>query len=153
MEYRLQIFTALFVMSMIYALWKGGSPERVAAAVLITGSLATILFQSSPSQRFNDFEFGIFVADLLVFAGFVLLSLNAERYWPIWMCALQAIQTISHLADAFLVITDPLVYQILTALWVYPMLLLLVTATWRHQQRIRLHGKDNCWSSFSASYP
>jgi hypothetical protein len=92
-------------------------------------------------------EFGVFLVDVAALAAFVILALRADRYWPLWIAGLQIIGTAGHAVK----LMDPGVirtaYAFILAFWSYPMLLLIVLGTWRHQQRLAKFGADRSWSS------
>ena len=62
---------------------------------------------------------------MVCLAAFLILALRAERYWPLWVAALQVIGT----AGYFVKLADPDVirraYAFALAFWSYPMLLLI----------------------------
>ena len=135
-----------------YALVRGGAPERTAATIIGLGSVVTTLAVSGPANRFASVEVGIFLVDVACLAAFVALALRAERYWPLWIAGLQLIGTTGHAVK----LMDPEIlrraYWFIQGFWSYPMLLLIVLGTWRHQQRLAKFGVDRSWSSFSVPW-
>jgi hypothetical protein len=146
---KLLFFNALLLGCCGYALWRGGPPERIGAGIFLVATILTVVAASGPARRFSSVESGILIVDAVMLAALLILALRAERYWPIWVTALQAIGTAGHavkLADPGVM---PLAYAFILALWSYPMLLLLALGTWRHQQRVARFGSDRSWSSSS----
>ena len=145
-----KLYYVLLVLCWIYALFKGGLPERLGAAILVVGStLSVAAMASRPYTRFGAVEIGVFLIDLVCLLTFLILALRAERYWPLWITALQLIGTAAHavkLADPALIWKA---YAFALAFWSYPMLLLIALGTYRHQQRLARFGADRSWSSFS----
>lgn len=143
----LPVFWALVVSTCLYALWRGGAPERIGAAIFIIGGLLSAAAISARPVRFLSIESGVLAVDLAMLAAFVVLALRAERFWPIWMTALHIVSTAGHAVKA----VDPamirLGYAFAMAFWAYPMLLLLVAATWCHRRRLKRNGADISWSS------
>ncbi len=133
-----------------YALFKGGTPERIGASTIGLGSILSLVAASSPGVRFGSVEVGVFVVDVAAFAVFLGLALRAERHWPLWVAALQAIGTAGHAARLVAPEAIPLAYAFVLAFWVYPMLLLIVMGTWQHQRRLARFGVDKSWSSSSS---
>jgi hypothetical protein len=129
-----------------YGLSRGGGPERAVAVLLLGAALATLLVQSAPPVRFNDVEIGVLVVDALLFAGLLAVSLRAERYWPLWMTALQGVAVAGHGARAVNPHVIPWAYAVLLAFWGYPIVALLGIATWRHQRRLRKFGTERSWT-------
>lgn len=143
------VYYTLFAVCGMYALFKGGAPEKIGATVLFIGSLLSVAARSSPAGRFGSVEVGILLVDLATLVAFLVLALRAERFWPLCVAALQAIGTAGHAAK----LLDPGVirsaYSFALSLWGYLMLLLIAVGTWNHQKRLRRFGVDRSWSSFS----
>lgn len=142
----------IFYFSLLFACWayallKGAAPERIGASIIGIGSILTVLAASGSAHRFASVEIGIFIVDVGCFVAFLVLALRAERYWPLWIAGLQLIGTSGHAVK----LVDPEVirraYWFIQAFWSYPMLLLIVLGTFRHQQRLARFGADRSWSS------
>ncbi|HZG08257.1 MAG TPA: hypothetical protein VEZ70_04660 [Allosphingosinicella sp.] len=144
------IYAALLFACSAYALLHGGKPERIGAAILGVGSIATFLVVSAPAARFGSVELGILFVDVAALAGFLALALRAERLWPLWLTALHAIGTAAHVVKLVAPDVIPWAYAFALAFWSYPMLLLLVLGTWQHRKRLARHGADKSWSTFSS---
>jgi hypothetical protein len=140
--YRFLVFQALLVGSLLYALLRGGLPERIAALMMV---LAFVLSEALSSHtQFHHFETGVFLVDLAFFAALYLLSLRTTRYWPLWMCAMQGLEVLAHLIILVSPEESP-AYAIMVQFWAYPMQTLLIVATWRHRRRVKLYGADPAW--------
>jgi len=139
---KLVVFNAILLSCCGYALLRGGAPERIGAAIYTVGTGLTILARGEAAFRFGSVEIGILIVDVAALIAFLLLALRAQRFWPMWMTAFQAIGTAGHLAK----LADPEMirwaYAFLLGIWSYPMLLLLAIGTWRHQQRLKQFGSD-----------
>ncbi|MDB5672567.1 MAG: hypothetical protein JWO25_3526 [Alphaproteobacteria bacterium] len=143
---RMVFFFLVLAASAAYALRKGGGPERAVALLLVAAVLATLLAQAARPVRFHDVEMGVLLVDAALFLGLLAVALRAERYWPLWMTALQGVAVAGHGAKAVNPHVIPWAYAVLLAFWGYPMVALLAAATWRHQQRLRKFGKDGSWT-------
>jgi hypothetical protein len=143
------IFDVLFLACCIYALWLGGAPERVGAAIYLMAVMFTQVEASGAASRFNSVEEGILVVDVAMLLALLILTVRAERFWPIWVTALHAISTAAHAVK----LADPDVirwaYAFALAFWSYPMLFLLALGTWNHQKRLTKYGVDKSWSTSS----
>jgi hypothetical protein len=143
------LFNILLLGCWLYALLRGGGPERAVATGVLVGSILTALVATDPAHRFRSVELGIFLVDVVALIAFVIVALRAERFWPLWVAALQAIGTAGHAVK----LADPHVirwgYAFVLAFWSYPMLFLIIFGTWRHQKRLKLRGADKSWSSSS----
>lgn len=118
--------------------------------IFIIGFVMSVIMASPSDNRFTHPEIGILIVDLAMLAAFLMLALNAERYWTIWICSMQIIQVLSHIPKMLIPELLPQAYFVIGAIWAYPMLIVLTIGTYRHQQRLRLYGADRSWSDFSA---
>ncbi|WP_339694455.1 hypothetical protein [uncultured Parasphingorhabdus sp.] len=148
---RIQLFQALLIICFSYGLIRGGRPERFAVIIFLVGFILTLAVASPVTERFSHLEVRIFLVDSAMLVCFYYLALNAERFWTIWLCAMQSIQVLTHLPIIIIPELLPQAYGIVVAIWAYPMLLVLVVGTYRHQQRLRQFGVDKSWSDFSLS--
>lgn len=143
------IYDALLFSCWLFAMLRGGAPEKIDASVLLSGSALTYVAVSGPSGRFGTVEIGIFLVDVAALVAFVIVALRAERFWPVWVAGLQAVGTAAHAVK----LVDPTVirwaYAFVLAFWAYPMLLLITLGTWNHQRRVARFGADKSWSSSS----
>ena len=142
-------YYALLLFCWVYSLLKGGAPERIGTTILVAGSLLSLLAVSGPTTSFGSVEIGVFLADVATLVAFLILALFADRYWPLWIAALQVLGTTGHavkLADPDLMRRA---YAVALVFWSYPMLAILALGTYRHQRRLARFGVDRSWSSFS----
>jgi hypothetical protein len=143
---RMAFFYTALVGVTAFAFLRGGGPERTVAALLLIAGAATLLVQSAPPVRFNDVEIGVLCVDAALFAGLLAVAVRAERYWPLWMTALQGVAVAAHGARAVNPHVIPWAYAALLAFWGYPMVALLAVATWRHQRRLTMFGTERSWT-------
>jgi len=146
---RIQLFQTLLILCCSYGLIRGGRPERFAVIIVMVGFFLTIAVAAPVSERFSHVEVSIFLVDTAMLASFFYLALNAERFWTIWLCAMQSIQVLTHLPIMVIPELLPQAYGAVAAIWAYPMLIVLAVGTYRHQQRLRRFGVDKSWSDFS----
>lgn len=143
---RILLFYTLQVAATGYACWRGGAPERLTGLALLLAALATTLLPPAAPVWYARLEVGILAVDLVLLGVMLVITLHADRYWPIWVTALHALGTGSHLARALNPDVVSLAYAVLTTAWSYPILLVLVVGTHRHSRRIRSNGWDLDWS-------
>ena len=143
---RVVLFNLLHLAVSGYALLRGGAPERVAGIALLIATLSTRLVQSQMSLRFAGVEWGVFCVDLGLLAVLLGIAMDADRYWPLWVTALHGLGTFGHVVRLLDVDVLRPAYAVLTAVWSYPILLLLVGGTARHQVRRSRRGEDSAWS-------
>jgi hypothetical protein len=146
---RLIFFLILLFTVLIYALWKGGAPERWIAVQLIVAMIASLAVVSGGDAAFRTIEIETAIVDSILFAGMLVVALHADRYWTLWITAFQLIQVLAHLPEILVPQLLPEVYGLIISVWSYPMLLLLFAGTYRHQQRVMRFGNDKSWSNFS----
>ena len=147
---RIQLFQALLIFCCSYGLIRGGRPERLAVITILVGFFLTIAVAAPVSERFSHVEVRILLVDTAMLLSFFYLALNAERFWTIWLCAMQSIQVLTHLPIIIIPELLPQAYGAVAAIWAYPMLIVLTIGTYRHQQRLQRYGVDRSWSNFSA---
>jgi hypothetical protein len=144
------LYLTLLTICCSYALWRGGAPERIAAAIILVAVAMSALVASSYHRAFAQREIGIFIVDVVMFGAATALALRAERFWPLCMAALLGLglelQMLSWIAPH----PHRQVYKVLHALNAYPVLLVLAVGTWRHGKRRAELGADESWSRFSA---
>lgn len=128
-----------------YAFLKGGAPERVGAAIIGIGSVLTYVAMSNAATNYHSVEVDAFIVDLVCLVAFVILALRAERYWPLWVAALQIIGIAGHAVKLAEPSTLRQAYGFALVFWSYPMLLLIALGTWRHRQRLIRFGADRSW--------
>jgi hypothetical protein len=132
-----------------YAFWRGGPPERVGASIFVAAVVFTRIAVSGAATRYSSIEAGVVIVDVATLLALVVLALRANRLWPLWVTALQAIGAAGHVVK----LMDPNVirwaYAFALAFWSYPMLALLALGVWNHQRRLAKFGADKSWSSSS----
>lgn len=131
---RIDFFLGLVAVSCGYAVLRGGKWERLVALLLSSSIGLSFLVTSPVATRYRHAEWGVMVIDVLLFCALTAVALKSERYWPSWLSALSFLEAASHLF-AFAPRMPRLIYGIMMGIWMYPMLLILLAATWRHQRR------------------
>ncbi len=143
---RVWIFNAILFAASGYAFWRGGAPERIVGLALLIAAIATrILYMTTP-MLFMGVEVGLMAVDVALLVAMIVIMLHADRFWPIWVTALHALGTGAHLARAISPDVIRLAYAVLSVVWSYPIIVLLVVGTHRHSRRIRSRGWDLDWS-------
>ena len=143
----IELYYAFAIICSAYVGVKGAGPERIGAAIILVGSAVSTAAMSG--FKYGSVEVGVFLVDVAALIAFLVLSMRAERLWPLWVAALQIIGTAGHavkLMDAEVIRTA---YAIAMAFWSYPMWFLIVLGTWQHQRRLARFGVDKSWSSSS----
>ena len=142
-------FFLLLPLSLALALWKGGAPERYGALVIIAMALfqrVAILFVPS---HFVSVDPASLVSDAIGTVGFGILAVQARRVWPIWAASLQLLSLTAHFARWAAIGVPPFVYALMRGTPTFVVLAALVLGTALHRVRIRRHGKDPSWQTWS----
>lgn len=145
--HRALLFSGLLLLACVYALVRGGKPERYAAGMYLLAFLASALFAQIGSDLYDSINWGIVSVDLLLAISLGALALHANRYWTIWASSIQVVAILAHLAKLLVPEIAAMAYEITLLVWSYAVIPLLVSATFRHQARIRLNGADQNWSN------
>ena len=119
--------------------------------IAVAASAASLLAYRLHAARFNSVETGIFVVDVVTFVAFLLLALRADRFWPLWITGIHLVGVATHTARLVDPRVLPWAYSVTQSLWSYPVLLLIVIGTARHQKRLKTHGHDTSWNGFFAA--
>lgn len=119
--------------SAIYAFRHGGWEERSAAASMMIGSYASALVTSADGS-FRHFEGAMAVVDFVLFLSLQLVALRSNKFWPLWLAAIQGVTVLGHLAPLIPNMLPSTSYNAV-ALWSYPSWILLAVAVRRHQHR------------------
>src|SRR5688572_17791747 len=131
------IYHLLLVVVAAYAFLRGKSDERLAAAICVVATLATRLVLSPLASRYSGVETGVLIVDLLTLAGFTVIALRTDRFWPLWVAGLQLTTLVAHMLKAVQVELLPQAYAAAGRFWVYPIFLIIVVGTWRsHRQTL-----------------
>ena len=128
-----------------YAAVRGGPPERWGAALLFVSVVLSNVVAFASQRHFVTPDMGLMAVDLIFLVGAVVIALRAQRYWPMWVAALQLDTMLTHLLK-FSSFAPPFSYAFALWLWGLPVPLLLAAGAWRHRQRIKQWGSDPAWS-------
>ena len=139
---RIALFYCAAAAAAAYAWRRGGQPERAIAAMLIVAAVATGLIPTVPGVTFAKVVWPLLAIDILLLAGLTVVALFADRYWPLYFCAVQLVAVALHGVRAYDVTILPNLYARLGGELAYPTLLILVVGTWRHAWR----GPETDWS-------
>jgi len=131
------IFIPILFSVCLYAWWRGGPDERIVAVTCLAGTAATLLAISPLHGRYSGVEQGLMLVDLAVLAGFILVALRSDRFWPLWVAGLQLTTSIGHLLKGIDQELLPRAYGAALQFWSYPILVILVVGTYRRHRRVQ----------------
>lgn len=142
-------FLLLVALLAIHAGWRGGMPERLAAVAMLVAATATSLTNREAALPFRAVQWQLVWIDAALLGALLVIALRANRFWPLWVAAIQCLALAAHAARAFDPGILPLAYWWIVGKLSYPMLLLLVVGTERHYRRSRQGRRDPAWSKDS----
>lgn len=149
-----QLFLAVLFNTMLfvicgYALWRGGRPERIGAAINLLASALTTGLRLADATYFAPAEVIVMAIDLAVAAGFYWLGIATIRFWPIWAAGFA-------LADLFMSLVGGLLpgvplFAYHTGLGIYAYLALgsLALATFRLPRNAEPHLRNGSRQSWT----
>lgn len=125
---RVITFYLLLTALAVFAAWRGGREERIAANVCLAATIASSLLLSPLSSRFASIEVGVAIIDIAVLATFVAIALRSARFWPLWVAGLQLTTMMGHLLKAAQPDLIPVAYGAAMVFWSYAILLIIAVA-------------------------
>ena len=142
---RIFVFLLLLLTSCIYALYRGGGPERAVAGIIIgMGALDPLVHIITPLE-YATVDPGHLFIDLAGWLCFFVVSLRANRFWPLCIVSLQTIAIVAHAARLLDVTIHPKAYMIMQIASSYPLLIVLMVGTYCHRKRLKSIGIDRSW--------
>lgn len=145
---RIALFICLQLAVSLFAIRRGGPPERTVAWMLLAAMAASIA-GGLPASRYRAVAEWQLSIDIALFAGLAIVASRANRFWPLWLAALQLIAIGVHVvrwADPFLL---PYAYYKSFEKIAYPMCLALVLGTYHYLRRQRIEGRTPvAWAPF-----
>lgn len=151
---RIACFLTLLFLATVYALRKGGGPERAMALILLAMLVADQFLHLIAPAQFTTLDAGHLAIDLAAAAATLALALTAHRFWPLGAAALQLLPLLAHFSRVADISMHPIAYLTMQvfASWLLPPLLAL--GTWRHRKRLQTFGSDRSWhASWRRSSP
>lgn len=130
-----------------YAAAQGGAPERLVAAMLAVAAAATTLLPRPSLVAYDAVFWGVVWVDLALLIALVAVAATADRFWPMWLAALQLITLATHGVRGYDSSLLPWAYWLLAGKIAYPMMLLLVVGTVRHRERKHAGLPEFAWTA------
>lgn len=145
-----QIAFFLFLFAVVpFALWKGGEPERAGAVTILLMWGLQAGAQYFLPNGFRTVDPFSLLSDLIGFAGFGYLALEARRFWPLWATSLQVLSLSAHFARWADIGIHPMVYAVMRGAPTFGAMIAIFIGTVLHLHRLRRHGCDLSWQNWS----
>lgn len=146
---RTAAFTLLLLIAAVYALRRGGGPERAMAGIATAMVGFDFLLHRIAPVTYVDLDAGHLAIDLFGAGSTFLLAMVAYRFWPVVAAVLHSVPLLAHSSRVLDLAMHPAAYMIMqvASSWLVPPLLLL--ATWRHHRRLKQFGSYPSWRTFS----
>lgn len=124
----------------------GGKPEYLIASAFIIGFFAEVIYNHfRQPDDFRVISPVIFAIDFGMLIWLLWVSLRANRWWPLWISALQLIILSAHFAAYIKIPALRGVYWAMTALPNYPQYLICYFGMLSHARRKRRFGEYPDW--------
>ncbi|MGH6696313.1 MAG: hypothetical protein ACREBX_13610 [Sphingopyxis sp.] len=149
MMLRIAFFVTILLVALVYAVRKGGGPERAMAAVLVAMLLTDQALHLFVPVQYLAVDTGHLLIDILAAVATLAIALLAHRFWPMIAAALQFLPLLAHSTRAIEIDLHSAAYLTMQVAGSWPLAPLLVVATWRHQQRLARNGSDPSWVPLS----
>ena len=137
--YFLLFWSSLLIVSLASFQW-GGKPEKAVSVMFLGAAIATPLVHPAASVSYRDVEIGVLLIDGLLLAGLVVVTVRADRWWPICATALQLLTILSHVGKAVNPALWPYGYQLMAVWASWPMVAVLAVGVLRCRIRTARHG-------------
>jgi hypothetical protein len=115
-----------------YAIWRGARSEYIGAAIMIIGSVSTLVVARSFGTSWTSVEVGIFAIDIVALLALIHLALQSDRFWPMWATAFHLLAVAVHTAMMLAPQVTPWAFGTGAVFWAYPMLLALAIGSCEH---------------------
>lgn len=140
------IIRLAILMVLVFAVRKGGEPERLVTAVFATSfALDGINHAVFGEPAFYAVNPGHLVIDSWAAIAFLWIALRANRGWPMWVCAAQIIVVLGHLAKVIDLSLVRFGYFAMTTLPINVQAMALFLGTAAHVRREERIGQYHGW--------
>ncbi|MES2753163.1 MAG: hypothetical protein V4659_00710 [Pseudomonadota bacterium] len=115
------------------------------AALFAAAGIGTALIPR-PLNVYGSVFWGVAWLDLAMLLALVVLALLADRFWPIWLAALQLVMIGFHGVRGYDPTILPYAYWFLVGKLAYPQMALLIAGTVLHRRRRAAGQRDFAWT-------
>ena len=129
------LWTATILLVCAFALWRGGSSERLVALMSLVAWLATVVL--GEDQNWFAPQFGVLAIDIAFLVCLTTLALRTGLNWLLFASGFQLLAVGIHVA---MVVDDAVrarTYQYALIIWGYLVLTSLAVGAWSHARERR----------------
>lgn len=131
------LFLAVLGLSCLYALARGGAPERIAGGLYLAAfAVDELVHRTIDGSSYTTVEMGSFLLDLVLLLALILLAWRSTRHWTQWVAGWQLAAVVAHLAK----LIDPTMhatgYAFQAQVWSYPIVITTAIGAWRYRDRL-----------------
>lgn len=121
------LFDGAFASICLYALARGGRPERIGAGIMLAGTILPLATRMLAGEHWTQFEAATFAIDVAALAGFAWIAMPPfDRFWPTWSLGFMMSDVAVHVARAPLTWISALAYETAEAIFAYGLLVALL---------------------------
>ncbi|MEO9599768.1 hypothetical protein [Parasphingorhabdus sp.] len=99
---------------------------------MIIGSISTVVVGRTFGTSWTGVQVGIFAIDIVALLALIHLTLQSDRFWPMWATAFHLLAVTVHTAMMVAPEVTPWAFATGAAFWAYPMLLALAIGSCEH---------------------
>jgi len=142
------LFLGVLGLSCLYALARGGAPERIAAGLyLVAFALDELVHRTIDGSSYATVEVGSLMVDAGLFLALTLLAWRSTRHWTQWVAGWQLAAVVAHLAK----LVDPTMqatgYAFQAQIWAYPIVVTTAIGAWRYRDRRAAGVIEPAWKA------
>jgi hypothetical protein len=126
----------LLAAAALYAFRRGGTPEKQVATILVGIQLTDMAYHWLGGESIYD-NVDTFHAfnDGWALLALVAVALTANRFWPLWVAALQVIASFSHYARMVDLSVPPMAYAVMIRVPLWGQIFVLLLGTWNYARQ------------------
>lgn len=146
---------AVLAIALAAALRWGETPERLCVAALagMPAADAVYHFAVGRGSFYESVDIGHLVIDSFAAAALLLIALNANRIYPLWIAAFQLISVLAHFAREMSATVAGLAYAYLAYVPFHLEVATLLLGIALHAKRVRRMGTYRSWRTSSRRSP
>lgn len=136
---RYLIMVTLLLGACVYAWRRGGRPEKGVAAILLGMLASDRLYHMLPGDQgiYDGIDYGHLLIDGSALIAFAAIALKADRFWTLFIGALQIIATMAHVLRGIETEMHPVAYAIIIRVPGWAQIALLYYGIWSFDRRSR----------------